>query len=694
LVATSGSVGANGLRRTRFVAVLVVALAALLAAPSAGAALPAGYAPQAVDNPGAPVPTTMADRFGENFANAGDLTNDGKDDLIVGVPSAPDPGLGSVSGKVVFVNGATGAIIKTIAPPFEPTHLQSPTAFGTRVARLGDIGSCAPPITCSNVGLPDGTPDYVVSAPGADIASNAVDMGIVYVIDGKTFQVLKRIELPPFDTDRPATSPGFGGSLISPAGEPACAGFGGIGGCPSLPISVARGDVDADLKPDVVIGAPDYSETAESNPAGCSDFCRNLGRVYVYSGKDIAGPASVPLDTPITRVTWFDTATASQEPRLGAALAPVGDVGRCNSPPGQNPCPSASNSPDGHPDFLASAPGLDVEGSADAGKVLVLDGQSGSVIGTLPSPDPQPNAGFGSFTNLLPAPGDLAGSGLPDFYVPALGQDLSGGTDQGRGYLMSGDLASPALIARIDDPSPVTGGRFGVFAGLGDVGGDAKGDLALGRADAGGGSVQIFSVSGPTLLQTIPDAEPGAGFGAAIAPMGDLNGDGFLDLAVGAPGHAGGVGRVYLVRSGVSPAGGGGVGGPGPVPGGGASTSPAPTKPPSKRKTRRRVSTLMKRTLKLTASKNAVKVGGLVTFKGRLIAKRRSCRARQKVALQRLDQNNFYATINVGVTKRNGRFATSTRPAPAQTLFYRVRVSQTKKCMGANSKRVKVVAKN
>ena len=40
-----------------------------------------------------------------------------------------------------------------------------------------------------------------------------------------------------------------------------------------------------------------------------------------------------------------------------------------------------------------------------------------------------------------------------------------------------------------------------------------------------------------TPLQTIPDAEPGSCFGAAIVPMGDLNSDGYLDLAVGAPGR-------------------------------------------------------------------------------------------------------------------------------------------------------------
>jgi hypothetical protein len=83
-----------------------------------------------------------------------------------------------------------------------------------------------------------------------------------------------------------------------------------------------------------------------------------------------------------------------------------------------------------------------------------------------------------------------------------------------------------------------------------------------------------------TPLETIPDAEPGARFGAAIVPMGDLNHDGYLDLAVGVPAHSGGAGGVYLLRSNgaagpdvtCNPSGGGGGGG-----GGGGAGAPTIT---------------------------------------------------------------------------------------------------------------------
>jgi hypothetical protein len=675
------TVSRAGATRSRLIrsAVVLAACGLAWASPARAVSLPGGYDPTIADNTSG----TTADRFGASFVNAGDISvpKDGKDDLIVGVPDAPDPGgLPGISGKVVFIDGSTGGTLGTVRTPSGDaaiSHVGAPTAMGASVATLGDIGSC--PSGCSAIGPPDGYPEHLASAPGSDISSTALDMGIVYVLDGKTFQVMKRIELAP--DARPSASPGFGKAVA------------------------ALADANDGGKPDLVIGAPGYEETAESDPAGCAapdpSTCPNLGRVYIVHGEDITGSAGSVLDTSsesTIKIQYFDKTTASQQPQLGAALAPLGDVGACAVPDGFPAldafCPNAppnapSNVPDGYPDFLVTAPGLDVSGNTDAGKAFIVDGKRGLVFGAISSPDPQQDAGFGSVVAGT-ASGDLAGGPQPDIYLSAPGQDL-GAVDQGRAYVLNGDVTSPFLLQAFDDPLPATGARFGTgIAALGDVAGDAPGEVAAGRGD-GGGPVEILSPCKGVVLQTIPDQDPGSGFGSAIAPM-DANLDGYLDVAIGAPGYAGGKGRIYLMKSngapgptfdGCNPAppGGGGATGTGTGTTGSGSTPP-----------RSKVHALAKRTIRLTGTKKKIGIGKLVTLKGRLTARTRKskCQVRQKVAIERFELAGFYLTIDVAVTRRDGSFATSTRPS--RTTIYRARVTQTKRCMSATSKKVKIRA--
>jgi FG-GAP repeat len=690
----------RSLRRTGDLVVGLLALA-ILTAPGARAALPAGYVSGIAENP---APTTAADHFGANIVNAGDVNSDGKDDLLVGVPDWRESGaLPGVSGKVVFVDGQTGDMITTVKPPQGDTlisHEGASTAFGAQVATIGDLNG-------------DGVPEHVVSAPGSDLSASAVDMGIVYVLDGKAHSVLKKIELAA--DDQPGSSPGFGNALTSAGGEPACSGFGGTAPCPDAPNSlVARGDLDARGESDIVIGAPDYEENAanETNLAACPiggpANCPGLGRVYVYGGEDIVGSPSAPLTGPIFTIQYPDQATAGQQPRLGAALSPIGDVGTCafdesQVQPSTSNCLAAtqqvapSNVPDGYPDFLASAPGLSAGSVTGAGQTYVVDGRHGHLIAALGSPDPQQDSGFGPPANHQTAPGNLGASALPDVYLAATAQNLSV-SGQGRGYAFSGDVLAPNLLARLDDPEASSGGGFGVFAGLGDVVGDDQlSEFALGRV--AGGPVRILSSCQMTALETIPDAEGGAHFGAAIAPMGDLNGDGYLDLAIGAPEHNGGVGRVYLMKSNGAPGpgisckppdpgggGGGGGGAPGGGSGGGSGAGNTPTGGGKK------VGSLAKRSISFSADKKRVKVSKRLVLGGRIKSRKRraACERKQKVAIQRFARNNSWQTIDVAVSRKNGRFSVEAFPGPARTFIYRARVNQTRRCVGATSKRVKV----
>ena len=97
-------------------------------------------------------------------------------------------------------------------------------------------------------------------------------------------------------------------------------------------------------------------------------------------------------------------------------------------------------------------------------------------------------------------------------------------------------------------------GEAVTVAGPGDLDGDGPGELFVG-APEGDGRVLLFkgSESGPEgqAIATF-DGPAASRFGAALARAGDVNEDGFADIAIGAPGSADGdAGRVQLFRGGL-----------------------------------------------------------------------------------------------------------------------------------------------
>ncbi len=369
--------------------------------------------------------------------------------------------------------------------------------FGSAVGAAGDVNG-------------DGFADLVVGAPHAD--GVGFSSGLARVLSGAD-----GTELFAFEGDSPSDWLGFSvdgagdvdgdgfADLVvgSPLGTPQAGSakvFSGRDGTLLYAWSgdapgdrfgnaVSRaGDVNGDGFADVLVGAP-YADSTGLN-AGCA---------RVYSG----------VDGSVLRAL-----AGSAGDFFGSAVSAAGDA---NS--------------DGFADFLVGVPFSDV-GAFNAGSACVFSGVGDAVLHAFHG------SGIGDqLGNDVGEAGDVDGDGLNDFLLGVPGADAAG-IDSGAAEVRAGSDGSVLLLV----PGSSSGEYLGAVAAAGDVDGDGRDDVAVGAAssDAGGneaGTVRIVSGASGLDLAAFHGEATFDWFGAALARLGDANGDGRTDLAVGAPGH-------------------------------------------------------------------------------------------------------------------------------------------------------------
>jgi hypothetical protein len=471
------------------------------------------------------------DVLGRSVSSAGDVNGDGFADLIVGAPNAGPYGEGEsyvVFGKASWA-GTPSLDIATLdgTNGFRLIGIDTGDETGRAVSSAGDVNG-------------DGFADLIIGANYAEGPDKDRFEGESYVVFGKASWT----GTPSLDL---ATLDGTNGFRLV-----------GIDAYDRSGASVSSaGDVNGDGFDDFLVGTF-FAESAFPYD----------GESYVVFGKPSwAGTSSLDLAT-LDGTNGFRMLGADGD-ISGFSVSLAGDVNG-----------------DGFGDVIVGAPGA---GGSSRGESYVVFGKASwtgtpsldlaTLDGTngfrLPSPDEGDQGGFS-----VSSAGDVNGDGFTDLIVGAPSAEDPGGSNaEGESYVVFGKaswVGTPSLdLATLDgtngfrlvgiDEGDVSGWSV---SSAGDVNGDGFADLIVGAPAAENGQYQegeSYVVYGkaswagtPSLdLATLDGtngfrligAEAGDGSGRAVSSAGDVNGDGFADLIIGALGP-GGLGESYVIFGG------------------------------------------------------------------------------------------------------------------------------------------------
>jgi uncharacterized repeat protein (TIGR01451 family) len=468
-------------------------------------------------------------RFGNKVAGLGDVNGDGYPDVAIGASYYDAPT--NNEGAVFVYYGSTSGISTT--PSITLTGVATTTYLGVGVAGAGDVNA-------------DGYDDLIAAGNGYDNGEENEGAAFVYhgsaaglsatpavTIENNITDTLLRAVAGAGDVNGDGYADVVIGSSDYNSGDGiAYVHYGsaaGISATPAVTLTSAQaadlfavgldgaGDVNGDGYADLVVGAQHYANGQT-----------NEGAFFVYHGS-AAGISATPSIT-VER----DLANA----RLGNAVAGVGDTDG-----------------DGYADVLVGARIYDLPYN-DAGAAFLYHGAAGGIDTANPvwltGVAPYLQYGF----NVAGA-GDVNADGYADIMVA---QDYYNDpvSRAGAVYIYHGGAqemqSAPAWTATGES----NGTFFGKVAPAGDVNGDGFSDAIVGSygymTNTGRAYLYLGAADGlsATPALTLTGGNEGDRFGQFVATAGDVNGDGYADVFVGAPGYITNTGRAYLYLGGPS----------------------------------------------------------------------------------------------------------------------------------------------
>jgi Ca2+-binding RTX toxin-like protein len=472
------------------------------------------------------------DSSGSSVSSAGDVNGDGFDDLIIGAGGA-DPGGDNSAGESYVVFGKSGGFTSAI---------DLDMLDGTNGFRLDgiDAGDSAGQVSSAGDVNGDGFDDLIIGAPFTS-PDNAIQpeesFGESYVVFGKSAGFASVIDLDMLDGTN-----GFridGSSLYDRFG-----------------ISVSSaGDVNGDGFDDLIIGGP-------SEEYG---FFRT-GASYVMFGKSVGFAAAIDRST-LDGTNGFRIDGIDIGGYSGVSVSSAGDVNG-----------------DGFDDLIIGAPGANVFLGVSTGESYVVFGKSSGFASVIDLSTLDGTNGFrldgidlGDYAgDSVSSAGDVNGDGFDDLIIGAGYAGPGGNSAAGESYVVfgkSGGFTSAIDLGMLDGTNGFridgidAGDRAGGVSSAGDVNGDGFDDLIIGAggADPGGNSAAgesyvVFGKSGGFTSAIDLDTLDGTnGFridgidvgdsAGRVSSAGDVNGDGFDDLVIGAS-SADPAGESYVVFGG------------------------------------------------------------------------------------------------------------------------------------------------